>query len=55
MYFLGRTLSRMRISQKVTIQKYPLKFLRKNIKYLKSYTIFSEKSDFLRLFCFVNF
>ena len=52
---MERTLSGMRLSQKATIQEYPLKFLQKNIKYRKSYTIFSEKSDFLRLLWFLEF
>ena len=43
------------LSQEATIQEYPLKFLQKNMKYSNSYKIFSEKSDFLRLFCFVEF
>ena len=42
----------MRLSQKPTIQEYPPKFLQKNIKYSKIYTIFNEKSDFLRLLLF---
>ena len=42
----------MRLSQKPTIQEYPPKFLQKNIEYSKIYTIFNEKSDFLRLLLF---
>ena len=45
----------MGLSQKVTIQEYCFKFFQKNIKYLEIYTIFSEKNDFLRLCCFVEF
>ena len=36
----------MGLSQKVTIQEYLLNSLQKNIKYLKSYTICSEKATF---------